>query len=281
MSPKEQTLLLGPAKHIVATCTGALPSQTQRPPVVALLTNSGVIPRSGPNRMNVHLARHFAAMGIPSVRFDLTGLGDSGRPATPLPLMAQWVADTRSVMDHAAEQHGCDRFLMVGFCSGAEVAHLVALEDARLRGAVLWDLYAYPTPASKLLSLAYRLQRLGCRGAARKAAQRLTALLSRQPPAAPQAKAMASTVPDRAVYAQRIQTLVDQGVALHIAFGEGNQTWFNHSGQFRAMFSGQRFLAQVDFSFLTETDHLLTTTEGQQAFLRMTDHWVRRHFLNA
>ena len=282
MSPKEHTLLLGAAEHIVATLTEALPTQAQRPrpPVVALLTNSGVIPRSGPNRMNVHLARHLAAMGIPSVRFDLTGLGDSGRPATPLPLIAQWVADTRSVMDHAAQQKGCARFVMVGFCSGAEVAHLVALEDARLRGAVLWDLYAYPTPVSELRSLAYRLQRLGYRGAARKATQRLASLLSRQPPAPPKATAMASPPPGKAVYAQRIQALIDRGVALQIAFGEGNPTWFNHAGQFRAMFKGERFLEQVDFSFLTEADHLLTTAEGQQAFLRMTEQWIRRHFLN-
>lgn len=280
MSPKEHSLLLGSAEHIVATITEAVSTHAQRPPVVALLTNSGVIPRSGPNRMNVHLARHLAAMGIPSVRFDLTGLGDSGRPATPLPLMAQWVADTRNVMDHAVQQYGCDRFLMVGFCSGAEVAHLVALEDARLRGAVLWDLYAYPTPASKLRSLAYRLQRLGCRGLARKATHRLLALLPRQRPTEPHARAMASTPPSKAVFAQRLQTLADQGVALQIAFGEGNQTWFNHAGQFRSMFKGERFLAQVDFSFLTEADHLLTTAEGQQAFLRMTEHWVQRHFLN-
>jgi hypothetical protein len=43
----------------------------------AVLLNAGAIRRVGPNRMWVELARRWAARGVPSLRLDLEGLGDS------------------------------------------------------------------------------------------------------------------------------------------------------------------------------------------------------------
>ena len=96
---------------------------------------------------------------------------------------------------------------------------------------------------------------------------------SRAPAAAP------SSSPDKAVFTQRIQALVDQDVELLFAFAQGNPLWFNHAGQFRAMFRGERFVDQVCFEFLDTADHLLTTPKAQQAFMRMTQTWLREHVL--
>lgn len=288
MSAAERTLILGDAQHLVATLTEVdgeaggqvIGEATGHPPVVALLTNSGVIPRSGPNRMNVHLAREFARMGVPSIRFDLSGLGDSGRPDGSRALLDQWVADTQAVMDHAQAHFGCARFVMIGFCSGAEVAHLVGLQDTRLRAALLWDLYAYPTLASQVRAWVHRLGRLGWRGLCHKVRGRLLALLRSPGPTPTRAQAAApSNSPDKAVFTQRIQALVDQDVELLFAFAQGNPLWFNHAGQFRAMFRGERFIDQVRFEFLDTADHLLTTPAAQQAFMRMTQNWLRKHVL--
>lgn len=281
----EETLVLGESAHLVATLTTPAHAGDQPPPIIALLSNSGVIPRSGPNRMNVHLARRFAELGIPSVRFDLSGLGDSSRPANPKPMMAQWLEDCRAVMDHAEQRHGCSRFLMIGFCSGAEVAHLLGLQDPRLRAALLWDMYAYPTLGSKLHFLAYRLRKLGVAGLARKVSDRLLRAL-RLRPAPVSAKAtnppaIPSQPPDKVELMQRLQALVDQGVSLHFSFAEGNPHWFNHDGQFWAMFKGAPFLKHVSFRFLREADHLLTEAHAQRAFLDMTDDWLRKRVLPA
>ena len=248
----EETLVLGDSMHLVATTTTpSTPSSSaaDRPPVIALLTNSGVIPRSGPNRMNVHLARHFA------------------------------------VMDHAERQHGCARFLMIGFCSGAEVAHLLGLQDERLRAALLWDMYAYPTTGSKLRYLWMRLSRLGFAGVVGKVRQRISRVLGLSPApvsrkeATPQA--IPSQPPDKAALVRRLQTLVDRGVSLHFSFAEGNPHWFNHEGQFWAMFKGAPFLRHVSFRFLREADHLLTEDRAQAAFLSMTDDWLQQRVLPA
>jgi hypothetical protein len=280
----EQTLILGAESHLVATLTPATQAGAGAPRCVAVLTNSGVIPRSGPHRMNVHLARRFAEMGIPSIRFDMSGLGDSRRSSGTLPVVQQWVADTRSVMDTAQARFGCDRFFMVGFCSGAEVAHLVALEDRRLRAAVLWDLYAYPTLQSNLRTVLYRLRRAGLKAAVQKlAARALPALRSLGQPAG-QVKDRAvevSQVPPPEEYARRIQTLVDDGVELMFAYCGGEPEWFNHHGQFRGMFGRYGFVDKVAFNYLEKSDHLITRREAQLSFTDMVVQWLEQRVLVA
>jgi hypothetical protein len=280
----EQTLILGAEKHLVATLT--LPNRTDSdsPRCAAVLSNSGVIPRIGPHRMNVRLARRFAEMGIPSIRFDMSGLGDSRRSSSSLPIEQQWVADTRAVMDTAQSHFGCDRFFMVGFCSGAEVAHRVALEDRRLRAAVLWDWYWHPTLQSRLRTALYKLRRAGLRNAVRK-------LLARAWPASLSAKDLASEAedsaaaveqpPSRAEYTGRIQALVDDGVELLFAYGGGEPQGFNHRGQFRGMFGGYAFVNKVAFNYLEISDHLVTRSEAQQAFTAMVVQWLEQRVLVA
>jgi pimeloyl-ACP methyl ester carboxylesterase len=280
---QERTLILGDERHLVATLT-ELPAGSPPPPCVVILTNSGVIPRTGPHRMNVHLARQFADMGIPSIRFDLSGLGDSLRHSSPRPVMDQWVADTRAVMDLAERHFHCPRFAMIGFCSGAEVAHLVALEDPRMRAALLWDLYAYPTLLSRLHTIAYRMQRAGALGLLRKSIGRAEAIVGRllgRQVSSPRPKppsAVPSSVPPKEQFAKRIQTLVDQGVELLFAYALQPE-WFNHPGQFRQMFRGWPFAGQVAFRHLDRCDHLLTQRSSQTAFSHMVMDWMQHRVL--
>ena len=278
----EQTLILGAEDHLVATLTPAVASSAGPVRCIAVLTNSGVIPRSGPHRMNVHLARRFAEMGIPSIRFDMSGLGDSRRSSGTLPVVQQWVSDTRSVMDTAQARFGCDRFFMVGFCSGAEVAHLVALEDPRMRAAVLWDLYAYPTLQSRLRTVLYKLRRAGLRTAVRKVLARALPALRALGQSAAQANdrtAEVSQVPPVEEYARRIQTLVDGGVELMFAYCGGEPEWFNHSGQFRGMFGRYAFVDKVAFNYLEQSDHLITRREAQLSFTHMVAQWLELRVL--
>jgi pimeloyl-ACP methyl ester carboxylesterase len=277
----EQSLILGAENHLVATMTPAENGGNSAPRYVAVLTNSGVIPRGGPHRMNVHLARRFAKMGIPSIRFDMSGLGDSARSSRTQPVVEQWVADTRAVMDAAQRQFACNRFFMVGFCSGAEVAHLVALEDRRMRAAVLWDLYAYPTLQSMVRTALYRLRRAGVRGSLHKVVMRTKSLFQGQADQAQDSAVEVSQVPPRDEFAKRIQTLVDAEVELLFAFCSGQNEWFNHRGQFRQMFAGYPFVKKVAFEHLDISDHVITRPEAQSAFTNMVVEWLEQRVLVA
>lgn len=278
----EHTQILGIENNLVATFTHAQAPNGDTPPVIALLTNSGVIPRSGPHRMNVHIANRLATQGIPSVRFDMSGLGDSGRTNSTLPIVEQWVADTRSVMDAAQARFGCARFMMVGFCSGAEVAYLTALEDPRLRAILLWDLYAYKTLQSQLRTFIYKLRRVGFVGAIHKARDKLISALRSAAVKDKQERGRAVKValaPSREVFAQHIQTLTNADVELLFVFCGGEPEWFNHKGQFKAMFGRFPFYTKVAFQYLELSDHLITTHHAQVAFLDMMERWLRQRIL--
>ncbi len=281
MTMAEQTLILGTDNHLVATFTPAAHPSSEPPRCVAILSNSGVIPRGGPHRMNVHLARRFAELGVPSVRFDMSGLGDSLRASGNLPVIDQWVADTRAVMDAAQARYGCDRFLMIGFCSGAVVGHLVALEDPRMRAVLLWDLYAYPTLQFHARTFLYKLRRAGVVGAVKKLWARISAGFRATPDEAPETARWIgmSISPPIEEFVQRAQTLTADGVELFFVFSGGEPEFFNHNGQFKAMFGRYPFFDKVAFHYLEVSDHLVTSRKAQSAFLSMTEHWLRQRIL--
>jgi alpha-beta hydrolase superfamily lysophospholipase len=275
----EFTCTLGRAEHIVATVTQP-DLHVARVPWVMLLTNSGVIPRSGPHRMNVHLARRLAKLGVASIRFDLSGLGDTQRPPGTAYVGEQWIADTRDVMNFAQVQFSCQRFAMIGFCSGAYVAYKTALQDERLAAAVLWDLYAYPTMQSRLRTLAYRLHRTGVMGAVAKLTAKLKQNISAQPSAEEQQTFASASSPSAQEYADDLNTLSARGMALIILHSGGEPMSYNYRGQFDASLGQLGLRGKVDFDYLQRSDHLLTQAHAQQLFTETVLQWlVKRQWL--
>lgn len=284
----ENTFTLGDSNHLVATVatpSGRVPGDNVP---MAVLTNSGVISRAGPHRMNVHLARRLAVLGIPSIRFDMSGLGDSRRGASALPQIQQWVLDTRTIMDFAQQHTGCTRFFMVGFCSGAEVGYRTALDDERMRAVLLWDMYAYPTVQSSIRTFVFRLRRAGVAGVLRKIVGRLKMRLSGAPSGAPldgnqrQLRDIEpSRVPPVHEFAGDIQLLCDRGVELMFMFSGGEPDWYNYRRQFRDAFSQHKFVDKIPCELLEISDHLITRRLAQIAFLSEFERWLDARVLPA
>ncbi|MFF0240547.1 alpha/beta fold hydrolase [Rhodococcus pyridinivorans] len=99
--------------------------------------------RLGPSRLWVELAREFAAHGISTIRFDRTGVGDTGTAhgATPTPLYSD--DSDRDALDAVAAL-GIDPqdLVVIGLCSGAWYSSWVALRGAAhsavLVNVILW-----------------------------------------------------------------------------------------------------------------------------------------------
>lgn len=100
--------------------------------------------RGGPNRLFVHVARAMAEDGIPALRFDLRGRGESGGDGleTSLRTMAE---DLEQAVEFARESTGCSRVLLVGICSGANVAigALDRLASSAVCGLLLYSVYPF------------------------------------------------------------------------------------------------------------------------------------------
>jgi pimeloyl-ACP methyl ester carboxylesterase len=102
-----------------------------------ILLNAGSVHRVGPNRLYVRMARELAAEGFVVLRFDFSGIGDSGIRSDNLPFARSSVAETQQAMDYLAAVRGIERFVLVGICSGAWVSLRTASIDPRVVGAVL------------------------------------------------------------------------------------------------------------------------------------------------
>jgi hypothetical protein len=109
----------------------------------AVLPNVGAVHRVGPGRGTVSLARQLASVGVPSIRFDLSGLGDSdcGPEARENELYAPSArADTLEASRELRARCGVDRNIFVGTCSGAHAAYHAALKDPTAAGVVAVNL---------------------------------------------------------------------------------------------------------------------------------------------
>ncbi len=119
-----------------------LPERPRSDGRAILLLSPGVKGRVAPHRMYWKMARRFAALGFPVLRFDFYGLGDSEGSA-PEPLLAdfygqvqggRFVPDTIAAMDWMEKNHGCGSFIAAGLCGGALTGLLAAERDARIEG---------------------------------------------------------------------------------------------------------------------------------------------------
>jgi len=128
-----------------------------RPGIIFM--NTEAVAQAGTNRIWVSMARRFAADGFTSLRFDISGVGDSpGRTETAgrRPVMKEACADVGSAIGWLQTQ-GCSTITLVGFCWGAQLACNVALEDDRIARLILinsprhfWDLETDKEPPRSL-----------------------------------------------------------------------------------------------------------------------------------
>lgn len=124
------------------------PESGPQAPICAVLLNAGALRRTGPNRTWVELARRWASLGVPTVRIDFEGIGDSEGDEAALTsnvnLYSQAMTDeTRDVLGQLADRDLPQRFVLVGLCSGAYWALHAALADERVAGAFLVNLYSF------------------------------------------------------------------------------------------------------------------------------------------
>jgi pimeloyl-ACP methyl ester carboxylesterase len=140
---REKPLRFGPGESLFGVL--AEPPEgargTGRSDTALLFLNVGHNYHIGPNRLYVNMARSFAASGWRTLRFDLSGIGDS--PGTSGPRKGNYYAKGSEVDVSAAidrlQAEGCTRFWLMGVCSGSYVAFQAAQADPRVTGQVLMN----------------------------------------------------------------------------------------------------------------------------------------------
>lgn len=99
-----------------------------------LIVSGGVQVRAGPHRSHVDLAEIFAAEGLPTLRFDRRGIGDSGGTD---PGFEKAGPDIAAAIDALCRETGVEGVIGYGLCDGATALGLQAPYEPRLAGLLL------------------------------------------------------------------------------------------------------------------------------------------------
>ncbi|MCH8149098.1 MAG: alpha/beta hydrolase, partial [Planctomycetes bacterium] len=227
-------------------------------------------------------ARALAGRGLPSLRFDLSGLGDSAAARGDTPFKDVAIADTRAALDAVEAGPNWRDIVLFGLCSGADIALRVALEDPRVTGLVLVN----PTDLSpqcehdpedstrearaSLQMRLYRgrLFRWGSwmrllRGKSDVRAIGRTAIMAAR-------RLLPCFRPGREIPLNDCRTFLTRGRAL-VILAEGSVSW----DMFHKPLSGLAHAHPgLELRTLRGADHILTPSHSQVSLMKSLDEWL-------
>ncbi len=267
----ETPLRFGPEGRLMGVLTE--PAAGPAAGVAFLLFNAGVIPRLGPHRINVKLARALAAAGCPVLRFDLSGHGDS--PAAPPGVTDAPVADLRAAMDHLEATLGVRRFALVGVCSGAVNAYRASLADPRVAGLFMFDGYWYRSRWTRWVRDWKHLRALPPGHVLRAVLRRLRPTGNGKPGAEGSAVLYPDNAnPPRAEFCRAMQQLVDRGTAVTVVYSGSVIDYFSYGAQWRHTFGREAWFDRVPCAYLPDIDHSFVELRGQRRFIDTVLAWL-------
>ncbi|MEF8794598.1 MAG: alpha/beta fold hydrolase [Thiohalorhabdus sp.] len=268
------------------------PEETEPPrgaPGIILL-NSGLIPKMGPNRLYVTLARRLARQGFTVLRFDLSAIGDSPARSDTRPFRESSVIETQEAMDFLARTRGIETFLLGGICTGAVVAFRTALVAEGVQGIAMINAQDLVTEqpaqaqayvreragARYYLRTALRQPRSWGRLLAGRASYRAIASALRTRIAGSRRGRQPLATAEAAEVRQGLQRFADPGTPLLLLYAEGDRgldeldlilgddrQWLDRS-------------PWIDHQVVPGADHMFTLRDKQAAFLDHLEHWAQR-----
>ena len=228
-----------------------------------VVSNVGLNHRPGPNRLWVEFARRMAEKGFVTLRFDLSGLGDSASRRDKLSNTERQNTDLREAVEFVLQKKQLSRVALIGLCSGVDPAHAIALEDPRVSHAFFLDGYHYDTPRHlfniKFLKLvqprfyARGLRRWRLRVPGEKAVRAEENIFNREYPA-------------REKMRQDIDVMLTRGVQLYFCFTGGFAHYFSYADQFFDMLpEGDLLRGKVTLTLFPQADHLFGGIELKES----------------
>lgn len=281
---REKAVRFGKSAVMVGIVSEATGGRDPSRPAIVLL-NSGILHHVGSCRFHVKVARRLAAAGYTVMRFDHSGIGDSEPRKDTLPFVQSAVLEAKETMDYLESTQGAKQFVLMGLCSGADMAFKVAGADPRVVGVVQLDAFAYRTPGYWLHHYGSRLTRasswkslLGrlARSARKPAASTAPGGVAEERDPSSETPNYRRTFPPREAVEADLRTLVQRGVNLFFIFSAGQEQHINHQAQYRQSFRSLNFRDLLRVEYLAEADHLFTGLEHQEFVAAETLTWMQR-----
>jgi hypothetical protein len=278
---REKAVRFGSSASLIGVFTEAaagLPND-DRPAFIFL--NSGILHRVGSCRFHVRVARALSAAGFHSLRFDFSGIGDSEQRRDALSFEESAVLETREAMDYVTKLKGATRFVLMGLCSGADMAHETAIVDPRVVGMMQLDAWAYK-------NMGYHLRRYGPKLFELSAWKNSVAVRLKELRAKGGGGAESATpegveyevpkyvrvFPRRDKLEREFRLLSDRGVRMFSMWSGGLEE-YNHQGQHRETFAGVNFGNLLREEYCPVSDHIMSGLQHQQYLARSVVEWAQ------
>lgn len=250
-----------------------------------LLPTTGIDPCSGLSRMWTDLARQLGRRGITSLRFDMTGVGESQGNFATDPMTASYhpdrIGDLSCAVDALAAR-GFARVTVVGYCSGAYAAWHAAVQDKRIDGLLAGNLVYFNLQtvlADDVLRLQPGSSRLGlrpdsvarmlpARGLAtlRRLDNRLRSVIPR-----PVRHLLRGWEADQKQTRRHVKALTSRGCAVRIVMAEDDH---GHVRLRRAYGERPRLPSGVELTVIADTDHQFSDRRHRAHFLDLAADFV-------
>jgi pimeloyl-ACP methyl ester carboxylesterase len=280
---REKAVTFGKSASLIGIVAEPAPGVDSSGKPAVILLNSGILHRVGSCRLHVRLARALAPAGFTVLRFDYSGIGDSEPRRDQLSFEDSACLETREAMDYLATTKGTTSFVLMGLCSGADMAHQVARVDERVVGLVMLDAWAYRTPGFYLRYYGSRVGKWSVWSNFLRV--RLRRLLTRA--SRPAAAAAASGVeyevpkyvrvfPPRARVESELRSFARRGMDLFFIFSGGQQEHYNYRAQHEEAFRSIDFGGRLRVEYLPDADHIFTGLQHQALVVREARAWMER-----
>jgi pimeloyl-ACP methyl ester carboxylesterase len=142
----EDPVQFGPNQHLFGIrCRPVDSNMKYRRGCALLFVNHGSNHHIGWARLHVKLSRRFAALGLTSLRMDISGVGDSPARAgyaENLLYARHSQSDVYAALDWL-EQQGYRDVTVIGHCAGAYLGFYATVRDARVKGLVMLNLQRF------------------------------------------------------------------------------------------------------------------------------------------
>lgn len=283
----ESSISFGENGGLIGTIVMPIMNKSLHAETGFIFFNAGVVHRIGVHRTNVKLARQIASLGIPSIRFDLAGVGDSARADGQHPFAEQATLDVRAAMDALGAVTGIQRFVLFGACSGTVHSYAAALSDERIVGIAMFDSYMYPTAKSRVRQFIIRLT--GDRSIV-SFIKRTVAVSGRtfrhmfnylRPSTDAKAAQPVRDIgffahrPSKSEFANCLNVLLNRDVKILLIYAGSGLLHYNYAKQFSDAFKGFNIAHRVEIAFLRDADHTATRLASQVELIACVEHWVR------
>jgi dienelactone hydrolase len=258
---------------LVGILTSPAEGVASRIPVVIL--GAGIIHKVGPSRVSVQLARRLASEGYPTLRFDLSGIGDSPRvDDAPLErIVLEDIQDAVSLM--STRVGGSEEVCLVGFCSGADNALFAAGQDPRIARVALFDPTVHWTPGFRRRDLARRLSSAKSWWnvlSGRSLWFRIRDRLSKEPMPPPGHYGLLILPPEETD--RRVRALVERSVAILYILSRGVHGYCNAPKQVEESLPTGYSPRHISVTWQPDMDHILSDRKQQASLQRLLLNWL-------